>query len=115
MCRSVRIEGRATPIIDTSSASRNRAPQSTSKVPQARLLSRSVASGVVDGDVSVDADTNAPSKRWPGRVPQIGARQLLFDQDLTDNVRRSSNICGRSAGGRAPPPRSGGDRPALAP
>src|SRR6478752_20641 len=38
--RSLRIDGRATPTIDTSSASRKRAPQSTSSAPQARLLSR---------------------------------------------------------------------------
>ena len=42
MCRSVRIEGRATPIIETSRASRKSAPQSTSSVPQASLVNVSV-------------------------------------------------------------------------
>src|SRR6266545_4657338 len=42
MPRSVRIDGSATPIIETSRASRNSAPQSTSSVLQARRLNRSV-------------------------------------------------------------------------
>jgi hypothetical protein len=40
MFRSVWIEGRATPIIDTSIASRKRAPQRTSNMPQVRVLIR---------------------------------------------------------------------------
>src|SRR5262249_1722467 len=39
MFRSSRIDGSATPIIETSSASRNSAPQRTISVPQARLES----------------------------------------------------------------------------
>src|SRR5438105_15882622 len=50
MCRSLRIEGRATPIMDTSSASRKRAPQSTRRVPQARLVSLSACIGLLVRD-----------------------------------------------------------------
>src|SRR5438034_11519808 len=114
MCRSVRIEGRATPISDTSSASRKRAPQSTSSVPQARLLSRSGES-LRDGDGSVDAVTRYSFGTRAWAAAEVRARQLLFDQDLTDNVRCSSNICGRPPRGRSPPSRAGGDRPAVAP
>src|SRR5262249_62143709 len=39
MCRSVRIDGSATPTIETSSASRKSAPQRTSSAPHARALS----------------------------------------------------------------------------
>src|SRR5262245_25808831 len=56
MSRSFWIEGRATPIIETSSASRNSAPQSTSRVPQARLVSLSLAPN--DVMAVVLADTN---------------------------------------------------------
>ena len=52
MSRSVRIEGSATPIIETSSASRKSAPHSTSSAPQARALSRS-APPSSDGDWGV--------------------------------------------------------------
>src|SRR4051812_49356113 len=64
MWRSVRIEGSATPIIDTSSASRKSAPQSTSSAPQARLLSCS--------DCGVGSDTN-----------DSFGRLLLFDRYRT--------------------------------
>src|SRR5919201_2377744 len=67
MCRSVRIEGRATPIIETSRASRKSAPQSTRSAPQARGLSRSVAlSKVVAWRVMVD------KKAAPLRGPGLG-------------------------------------------
>src|SRR3954468_14762303 len=52
MPRSVRIEGSATPIIETSSASRKSAPHRTSSAPQARGLSRS-APPSRDGDWGV--------------------------------------------------------------
>src|SRR5438445_2825133 len=54
MCRSVRIDGSATPIIDTSSASRNSAPQSTINVPHARRLSWATAG------CGKETDTNSP-------------------------------------------------------
>src|SRR5438094_4616662 len=43
MFRSARIEGSATPIIDTSRASRKSAPQSMSSMPQASLVNLSVS------------------------------------------------------------------------
>src|SRR5215470_7060477 len=56
MCRSVRIEGRATPIIETSRASRKRAAQSTIRAPQARRLNRSAPPS--SGGESVRVDTS---------------------------------------------------------
>ena len=50
---SVRIDGSATPIIDTSSASRKSAPQRTSKVPQASLVSLSVHGAIVRRSLTV--------------------------------------------------------------
>src|SRR4051812_27613160 len=85
MWRSVRIEGSATPIIETSRASRNRAPQRTSRVPQARLVRRSEpVSGIANACVGADTDqllarrgvTRARCKPEPDR--------LLFDRYLTD-------------------------------
>src|SRR6266581_4459500 len=69
MFRLVRIDGSATPIIETSSASRKSAPQRTSKVPQASLVSLSVPPKVDAG--AVDLDTRAslsllfdPHRTW---------------------------------------------------
>ena len=55
--KSLRIEGRATPIIETSSASRKSAPQSTMSAAQARLLRRStplIKTGACCADTRVD-------------------------------------------------------------
>src|SRR5690349_18286636 len=45
------MDGRATPTIDTSSASRNIAAQSTSRVPHSRGVQRPSVVGVVSGEV----------------------------------------------------------------
>src|SRR3954452_15266162 len=86
MSRSLRIEGSATPIIETSSASRNRAPQRTRSVPQARLLRRSEpVSGIARSSVGADTDQLLRKKRGARARLSGGARdRLLFDRYLTD-------------------------------
>src|SRR3954453_12735915 len=63
MPRSVRIEGSATPIIETSSASRKSAPHRTSSAPQARGLSRS-APPSSDGDWGVVTGVCSLGREW---------------------------------------------------
>src|SRR5438045_1856993 len=86
MSRSLRMDGSATPIIETSSASRKRAPQRTRSVPQARPLRRSEpVSGMARS--SVGADTiNSFERRGDARArSSAGAPdRLLFDGHLTD-------------------------------
>src|SRR5919197_1549067 len=75
MCRSVRIEGSATPIIDTSRASRKSAPHRTSSAPHARALRRS----------------RLPSRNGEGEVVEVTSGllgslrsfRLLFDAHHT--------------------------------
>src|SRR5438046_1040743 len=110
MCRSLRIEGSATPTIDTSRASRKIAPQSTRSVPQARLLRRSTR---LSGDgCDIDLDTSTPF----GRAGELAgfAVSAIVRSEPYNNVRYPSNNPGRATGPRPPPSRSVGDRSALA-
>src|SRR5580704_11142717 len=77
MPRLLRIDGSATPIIDTSSASRNRAPQSTNSVAQASLVSLSPPNEA-DGDA--DAGTNVLLCGIVRPAPYIIVRSLSNKQ-----------------------------------
>src|SRR5262249_45139049 len=84
------MDGSATPIIETSSASRKRAPQRTMRAPHARRLSLSepVASGwkgarAIGCSCRVAADPPPAGLLGGGRLLFDGNRTYLFDQNQT--------------------------------
>src|SRR3954471_9787502 len=114
MPRSVRIEGSATPIIETSSASRKSAPHRTSSAPQARGRSRSPPPssdgdwGVVTGSLLLGEREGGSSGAGAVDSPAYVVRRSsykLFDECQTrrGSARRYSTsprtVPARQAGG----------------
>src|SRR4051812_6053959 len=90
MWRSFWIDGRATPIIETSRASRKSAPQSTSRVPQARRVSLSLAPK--EEMAVVLADTNQLLCAIVRRAPYLLVRRLSNKPRNKHAPRRTSPL-----------------------